>query len=479
MKGETMDAALESRGVLHSRESEMIVLGCMLSSTKGFKIGCESLDDSNFYQTEHRVIFQALKSVFQQGKPSDLHLVSEELKRQDRLSSVGGVAYLTTLAQYAGTSSNIGEYCDELKKYSASRALLHLSRKIESSVAHEDPLAVILEAQEQIRSIEKNRCNKERFSIRFIDQFENNFLVVDPPKKRMLLEYYKDGKPTGFLPKGIVAMLVGAGGVGKTHFLSQLAISIATGTPFLDVFTTTDQLGSTKSGSVFLGLGENQYDDIHRVLFKSAKGLRKRSPDLLQDNILFKASKQIAPFSFCGQQAAFIENGRPSVYFRELKLRLIDGAPPQGWSLIILDPVSRLLGADAEIDNAAATQFIALLEELTIDLPGNPTVLFAHHVNKSALQSGSQQNQAAARGSSALTDGVRWQVNLSKVIDPNIPSKEMALLKMTKSNFTAIPDEIRLKKDLEGYLEVEVQASPAGPKESPKRFISKAHEENS
>lgn len=476
-----MNITMESRGVLHSNESEMIVLGCMLNSSISLKIGCESLDESDFYRTEHRLIFQALKSGFKQGNPSDVHLTAEDLKRHEKLVAVGGVPYLITLAQYAGTSSNITEYCDELKKYSASRALLDLTRKIESSIAQaEDPLAVILGAQEEIRSIEKSRCARGRFQIRFIDEFEHNFLVVNPPKKGMLLEYHKDGKPTGFLPKGIVAMLVGAGGVGKTHFLSQLAISIATGTPFLNVFTTTDQCGPSNSGSVFLGLGENQYDDIHRVLFKAAKGLRKRSPDLLQDNILFQASRQIAPFSFCGQQAAFIEGGKPSVYFRELKLRLIDGAPQNGWSLIILDPVSRLLGADAEIDNAAATQFIALLEELTIDLPGNPTVLFAHHVNKSAIQSNGQQSQSAARGSSALTDGVRWQVNLSKYVDPGVPNKEGALLKMTKSNFTAIADEIKLKKDIEGYLEIDaptVMPSMA-TKGSTKRFISKSYEEN-
>lgn len=278
----------------------------------------------------------------------------------------------------------------------------------------------------------------------------------------MLLEHVEETrKMGGFLPKGIVAMLVGAGGIGKTHLLAQLAISIASGTPWLGQYIPSQELGERGKGHVFFGLGENQYDDIHRVLFKASKRLRQQQLDLADPDPLLDVSKRIAPFSFCGQQAAFLESGKPSRYFRELKIRLQEYAPPSGWSLIILDPVSRLLGADAESDNAAATQFIALLEELTMDLPGQPTVLFAHHVNKTAIQLGNKQDQSAARGSSALTDGVRWQVNLSKNDDG------VAILKMTKSNFTALMKEIRIQSDSEGFLERSA--------ETPKQLNPKEH----
>ena len=101
-----------------------------------------------------------------------------------------------------------------------------------------------------------------------------------------------------------------------------------------------------KTVQQLLGLGENQYDDIHRVLYKAAKKLRDEEPDIYKTDPLVETSKRIAAFSFCGQNAAFIEKGSPSRYFRDLKIRLIDLAPKEGWSLIILDPVSRLCGAD-------------------------------------------------------------------------------------------------------------------------------------
>ena len=437
----------------NSKESEMMVLGCMLTSINAFSIASKSLDEADFYYTEHKTIFQSLKTAFINNKPADVHLVCEELRCQDKLKAVGGAAYITTLAQYAGTSGYIEEYVEELNFYSQLRQLIHLGLNVEKEASEKkNPSEIVIRALEKLKQIERHKSAKDKFPIKFLDQFDKNFLLVEPSPKKMLLEYANDiGMPIGFLPKGIVAMLVGAGGIGKTHLLAQLAVSIATGTPWLDSFTTTVHCGEEKKGHVFFGLGENQYDDIHRVLYKAAKKLREHQPDILKEDPLVMASKRIAAFSFCGQQAAFLEDKKPSLYFRQLKIRLEEMAPKEGWSLIILDPVSRLMGADVETDNAAATQFIALLEELTIDLTGNPTVLFAHHMNKSAIQAGDKQDQTAARGASALTDGVRWQCNFSKEISKDVSN--IAILKMTKSNFTKCIEEIKTTNDFDGFIE--------------------------
>jgi hypothetical protein len=440
----------------HSKESEMMVLGCMLTSINSLNIGSHSLDVTDFYFSEHKILFQVLKSAYKQDKPADVHLVCEELKRRDELDTAGGVAYITTLAQYAGTSAYIEEYCDILKNKSILRRMLRASKVIEKHALDEHPDAhqALEEAQALLTEI-SNHGSKEKFPIQFLDR--NEFLFRMPPPKPMLLEYLLDNeKHAGFLPKGIVGMLAGAGGVGKTHLLAQLAIAIASKTPFLNIITPIEQ------GNVFIGLGENQYDDIHRVLYKASQQLRAHQPDLTKKDPLQEASERIAVYSFCGQQAAFIDNGGPSRYFRELKMRLIDQAPEAGWSLIILDPVSRLLGADAEVDNAAATQFISLLEELTIVLPGNPTVLFAHHVNKAAINA-KDQNQTAARGSSALTDGVRWQMNLTTKEGED--NKKIPVLKMTKSNFTPIIEEICLARDINGYLALYATPKPINAKQ--------------
>lgn len=125
----------------HSKESEMMVLGCMLTSINSLNIAADALDDSDFYFTEHKLIFQVLKTAYKRDKPADIHLVAEELKRQDKLNAVGGLAYLTTLAQYAGTSAFIEEYTEVIQNKSLLRRMINASQLVEKK-ALEEPLDV-------------------------------------------------------------------------------------------------------------------------------------------------------------------------------------------------------------------------------------------------------------------------------------------------------------------------------------------------
>jgi replicative DNA helicase len=121
----------------NSKESEMMVLGCMLTSINGLNIAADSLDDSDFYYSEHKLIFHALKSAYKNDKPADVHLICEELKRQDKLKAVGGAAYVTTLAQYAGTSAYLEEYVLIVRDKSILRNMIYASQLIEKKALEE------------------------------------------------------------------------------------------------------------------------------------------------------------------------------------------------------------------------------------------------------------------------------------------------------------------------------------------------------
>lgn len=426
--------------IIYSKEIEMMILGIAMTRPRAISLIIQKVQAKDFFFSEHQIIFDSMVKTCVEGTSCDIQIVMEELKRQNRLKDVGNASCLINLAQYAGTAGDLEAYIKDLLEYSRKRQLLEFFEVAKFKISrNESSLTLTNEFKEKIRQIEKSGHLKTRLSIFFISQRGNNYFTDTPPKKKMLLECIDDsGKIAGFLPSGIVAMLVGSGGVGKTHLLAQLAISISLGTSWLETYIPLE------GGFVFFGLGENDEEDIRRVLFKAFKKYRSEPVDSNDCNFL-NVSDRLAPFSFCGQPSAFIEKGKPTSFFYELKENLIKSAPPSGWNLIILDPVSRFLGADAENDNAAATQFIALLEELIKDLPGNPTILFAHHKNKTSVHSG-VIDQTAARGSSALTDGVRWQIDLSR-------SEGNLVLKLTKSNFTQLFKELRLKQDNEGYIE--------------------------
>lgn len=122
----------------HSKESEMMVLGCMLTKINSLNIAADALDSQDFYYTEHQTIFNVLKTLFKKDKPADIHLVAEELKRMEKIEDIGGIAYLTTLAQYAGTSAYVEEYVELIQGKSILRRLINAAQDIEK-IALEQP----------------------------------------------------------------------------------------------------------------------------------------------------------------------------------------------------------------------------------------------------------------------------------------------------------------------------------------------------
>lgn len=142
----------------HSKESEMMVLGCMLTNYNSLNSACELLQPFDFYFHEHKTIFEALQSAYKQDKPADIHLVSEELKRMKKLEAVGGVGYLTTCAQYAGTSAYLDEYAQIVTNKSLLRQMVRSAKEIEKRSLEnpKDVLHLLDEAQHMFYKINQS-----------------------------------------------------------------------------------------------------------------------------------------------------------------------------------------------------------------------------------------------------------------------------------------------------------------------------------
>lgn len=121
-----------------SKESEMMVLGCMLTHQNSLAIGADGLEERDFYYKEHQQIFAALKSAYSKDKPADVHLVAEMLKISGHLDSAGGISYITEVAQYAGTSAYIEEYVEIIRNKSILRKMIQAAGEIKK-VAIEQP----------------------------------------------------------------------------------------------------------------------------------------------------------------------------------------------------------------------------------------------------------------------------------------------------------------------------------------------------
>lgn len=298
----------------------------------------------------------------------------------------------------------------------------------------------------------------------------------DPPPRPMLLNYVdpieleRDGeraKSRPFLPQGKVGMFVAPGGTGKTQALSQLAVAVATGRPWLSCFQIASIANEHPSnGRVLLALGEEDSAEISRRINPYIRHCLETASDksefqkLLTSNLKPLALDGVGPRMIGAKAGDY--NTEP--FFDALCEVLKDGKP---WRLIILDPASRFMGPDCETDNNAATRFIELVERLT-KLPGSPTVLLAHHTRKGSGNDGKD----AARGSSALTDGARWVAQLKYETNKKGTGKDTTyertgniLLDLDKSNYTRLLDQpilLQFNTSAKGtWLEFHINSNPS------------------
>lgn len=141
-----------------SKESEMMVLGCMLTHESALAVGADGLDEYDFYFKEHQQIFYALKSAYTKDKPADVHLVAEILKIAGKLDSVGGVAYITEVAQYAGTSAYIEEYVAIIRNKSVLRKMIQAAGEIKKTATEqpEDVNSALDDAQSMFFKISQS-----------------------------------------------------------------------------------------------------------------------------------------------------------------------------------------------------------------------------------------------------------------------------------------------------------------------------------
>jgi replicative DNA helicase len=154
----------------NSKESEMMVLGCMLTSINSLNIAADLLQDTDFYYNEHKTVFSLLKEAYKKDKPVDVHILCEDLKRIGKLEGVGGAAYITTLAQYAGTSAYIEEYSQIVRDKSILRQMIGAAQSVEKTALKnpDDVYETLDEAQQKFFKISQSATQESGIHIKDI-----------------------------------------------------------------------------------------------------------------------------------------------------------------------------------------------------------------------------------------------------------------------------------------------------------------------
>lgn len=130
----------------NASDLEEAVLGAVMIDNRGLNEAMEFLFPDIFYKEPHRLIFEAVLSLFNKNEAIDLLTISNELKRVGKLDLAGGDFYLIQLTQKVSSSAHI-EYHSRilLQKYVQRKCISTSSELIENSYNEDVDIFELLE----------------------------------------------------------------------------------------------------------------------------------------------------------------------------------------------------------------------------------------------------------------------------------------------------------------------------------------------
>ena len=84
----------------------------------------------DFYTRTHKLIFEAMVSLAEGGDPIDLITISENLEKNNQLSSIGGFAYLAEIAKNTPSAANIDAYANIVRERAVIREMIGVANEI-------------------------------------------------------------------------------------------------------------------------------------------------------------------------------------------------------------------------------------------------------------------------------------------------------------------------------------------------------------
>lgn len=227
-----MEVRTELRGVTppNSVEAERSVLGAMLQDENAVEQACERLQAEDFYQPQHREIYDAMRKLHMEQSAVDMVTVDAELSRRGTLEGVGGTSYIIELSQYVPTTANVKAYIALVAEKATLRKLIQASQEIsQECYSQANPLQDTLNhAEKAIFDIVMNRASGDTL-VHVKDVLYNTYANIEELAK---LKGRVSGVPTGFtaldnmltgLHGGELIILGARPSMGKTSLAMNIA----------------------------------------------------------------------------------------------------------------------------------------------------------------------------------------------------------------------------------------------------------------
>lgn len=213
-------------------EAEQAVLGAILLDSEALVTAMERVGSDDFYKPSHRNIYEGMISLAEEGEPVDLITLAARLQDRHQLEEIGGIGYLTELANAVPTAANVDYYAQIIEEKSMLRRLIRAATQIASNgYASEDNVGELLsEAEKRILEISQRRSGSGFIAIRdvLMDVFENvEFLYQNKGGTTGIASGFRDlDKMTSGFQRSDLIIVAARPSVGKTAFALNIAQNV-------------------------------------------------------------------------------------------------------------------------------------------------------------------------------------------------------------------------------------------------------------
>ena len=121
------------RALPNNPSAEKSVLGACFLSKYALQKASDELLPESFYDDKNATIFSTMLRLLEEKTPLDLTTITTYLTNNNKLSSVGGVEYLTEVVNYVPSAANIDYYIDSVAEQAILRNLIITAEDIASS----------------------------------------------------------------------------------------------------------------------------------------------------------------------------------------------------------------------------------------------------------------------------------------------------------------------------------------------------------
>lgn len=138
---------------LYDVDAERSVLGAIIIKPDIAYEVMDKLRADDFYRQQHRLVFLTLAAMIQKKVPVDIVSITEQLKETGRLDKVGGIPFITQLANVTPTAANVMHHADIVLQYSKRRQMMAVAEELRAAAMNLEGEPGIDDVQEKLSKI--------------------------------------------------------------------------------------------------------------------------------------------------------------------------------------------------------------------------------------------------------------------------------------------------------------------------------------